>query len=238
MVILIHFKKHKMKGKYLSESILMVALILATCAYEIPTNAQNNSESVSRHYVLPEFVNGSVLFKSGKTEEALLNYNTVTEEMIFEKGGKRLAMTNLESIDTVYLGSRKFIPHEKIFYEVLIKDNISLYKKHKCNLLQSGSPSGYGGTSETSATNSISILVGSGSMYKLELPKEYHVKDASQFRISKDNLEFIIANQKQFLKIFPQISNELEQYIKQNKLDIRKQADLVLAITRCNELMR
>jgi hypothetical protein len=75
-------------------------------------------------------------------------------------------------------------------------------------------------------------------MYKLELPKEYHVKDASQFRISKDNLEFIIANQKQFLKIFPQISNELEQYIKQNKLDIRKQADLVLAITRCNELMR
>jgi hypothetical protein len=227
-----------MKGKFIFEPLLLVAMILAECTYVMPVNAQENSENISRHYVLPEFVNGSVLLKSGKIEDAVMNYNKVTEEMVFEKGSTRLAMTNLESIDTVYLGSRKFVPHEKIFYEVLIKNNISLFKKHKCNLLQSGSPSGYGGTSETSATNSISILVGSGSMYKLELPKEYHVRDASQFVITKDNSEFKTGTEKQFLKIFPQISNELTQYIKQNRLDIRKQADLVFVINRCNELIR
>ncbi len=224
-----------MRKKYLSESIIIVALILAAFTNGLTVNAQG---SVSRHYVLPDFVEGSVLMKSGKTEDAVMNYNMVTEEMIFEKGDKRLAMTNLEAIDTVYLGSLKFVPHEKIFYEVLIKDNISLFKKNKCNLLQSGSPSGYGGTSETSATSSISILVGSGSMYKLELPKEYHVKDASQFLITKENSEFKLGTEKQFLKIFPQISNELDKYIKQNRLDIRKQADLVLVIKKCNELMR
>jgi len=227
-----------MKEKFLSELLLMVALILTACTYMMPVNAQNNSENVSSHYVLPEFVNGSVLFKSGKTEDAVINYNTVTEEMIFDKGGTKLAMTNIEAIDTVYLGSRKFIPHEKIFYEVLIKDNISLFKKHKCNLLQSGSPAGYGGTSETSATNNISILVGSGSMYKLELPKDYHVKDASQFRTLKDNVESIITSQKQFLKIFPQKSAELEQFIKKNKLNVRKQEDLIILIHKCNELLR
>jgi hypothetical protein len=75
-------------------------------------------------------------------------------------------------------------------------------------------------------------------MYKLELPKEYHVRDASQFVITKDNSEFKTGTEKQFLKIFPQISNELTQYIKQNRLDIRKQADLVFVINRCNELIR
>jgi hypothetical protein len=222
----------------LSVSKLTVTLILAIYFSEIPVEAQDKSESISMHYVLPDFVKGLVKLKRGKTEDVVMNYNMVTEEMIYDKGGTKLAMTNLESIDTVYLGSMKFIPHGKIFYEVLINDNISLFKKHKCNLLQAGSPSGYGGTSETSATTTISILVSSGSMYKLQLPKEYRVKDASQFRISKDNSEFIIASQKQFLKIFPQQSEELEQFIKQNKLNITKQDDLMILITKCNELLR
>jgi hypothetical protein len=219
-------------------SKLTVTLILAVFFSEIPVDAQDKSEPISMHYVLPDFVKGLVKLKSGKTEEVVMNYNKVTEEMIFDKEGTKLAMTNLESIDTVYLGSRKFIPHGKVFYEVLIDDNISLFKKHHCNLLQAGSPSGYGGTSETSAINSISILVGSGTMYKLELPKEYHVKDASQFRILKDNSEFIIASQKQFLKIFPQQSEVLEKFIKLNKLNITKQEDLIILIAKCNELLR
>jgi hypothetical protein len=227
-----------MWNKYLSELNLMVAIILAAISAGLTVNAQDNSEMVSRHYVLPDFVKGSVLMKSGKTQTAMMNYNMITEEMIFENGSTRLAMDNLQKIDTIYLDSLKFVPHEKIFYEVLINDKISLFKKDKCNLLQSGSPAGYGGTSETSATTSISILVGSGSMYKLQLPKEYHVKDASQFYVSQDSSQSIVTNQKQFLKAFPQKSKELEAYIKQNKLNVKKQDDLVALIKKCNELLR
>jgi hypothetical protein len=224
-----------MKNKYLSEPILMVTMILTAFTTGLTVNAQ---ESVTRHYVLPDFVEGSALMKNGKTQDAVMNYNMVTEEMIFEKGDTKLAMTNLEAVDTVYLGTRKFIPHGKVFYEVLLSDKISLFIKHKCNLLQAGTPAGYGGTSETSATTSISILVNSGSMYKLQLPKEYRVKDASQFWISMDNSESIVTSQKQFLKIFPEKSKELEQFIKQNKLNVRKQDDLVILINKCNELLR
>jgi hypothetical protein len=223
-----------MNTRYLSQSILTALLIVVACSAEIQVNAQ---ESATRHYVLPDFVKGSVLMINGKTEDAVMNYNMVTEEMIFEKGDTKLAMTNLGAVDTVYLGTRKFIPHGKFFYEVLLSDKISLFKKHKCNLLQAGTPAGYGGTSETSATTSISVLVNSGNMYKLQLPKEYRVKDASQFWILKDNSEFIITSERQLLKIFPQISKELEQFIKQNKLNVRKQEDLIIIITKCNELL-
>lgn len=226
-----------MSNKYLFELKLMVAIILAAFTAGLKINGQDNSEIVSKHYVLPAFVKGSVLMKSGKTQTAVINYNMITEEMIFENGSTRLAMNNLEKIDTIYLDSMKFVPHNKIFYEVLINDKIPLFKKHKSNLLQSGTPAGYGGTSETSATTSISILAGSGALYKLQLPKEYHVKDASQFWISKDNTESIVTNQKQFLKIFPEKSKELEQFIKQNKLNVRKQDDLIILIKKCNELM-
>jgi hypothetical protein len=227
-----------MRKNYLSRSKLIVTVVLAAFAAGSTVCAQDNPEMVSKHYVLPEFVKGSVLMKNGKTQEEVMNYNMITEEMIYEKDNSRWAINNLERIDTIYIGSMKFIPHDKIFYEVLVNGKISLYEKHKCNLLQSGSPAGYGETSETSAATSISVLSGTGALYKLQLPKDYHIKDASQFWISNEKTESIVTSQKQFLKIFPDKSRELEQFIKQNKLNVKKQDDLIVLIKKCNELSR
>ena len=222
----------------LSGSALIFILFLTYSFSEIHVSAQDKSESVSPHYVLPDFVKGSVKMKNGKTIGVIMNYNKLSEEMIFEKDGQRLAMDNLQTIDTVFLGSRKFVPYEKVFHEVLVNDHISLSIQHKCNLLPAGKPAGYGGTSETSATSSISVLVSSGMLYKLELPREYRVSDASQFWIIKDKLPVRIAGERQILKIFPEKSRELEEYIKQNKLNIRKQEDLIMLIGKCNEMYR
>lgn len=216
--------------------ILLSALFLFPFLFNITVKAQGKSESAPLHYVLPDFVKGIVKMKSGATETAMMNYNMITEEMIFEKGGTRLAMANIETIDTVYLDSGKFIPHEKVFYEVLIKNNISLFKRHRCNLMKAGAPAAYGGTSETSATSSISVLISSGSMYKLELPSEYRVRDASQYLITINGVESRIAGERQFLKLFPDKSEELSVYIKQNKLDIRNEKNLKILIIKCNEL--
>ena len=37
------------------------------------------------HYLFPEFTQGVILMKSGIRNDALLNYNSLTEQMIFEK---------------------------------------------------------------------------------------------------------------------------------------------------------
>jgi len=228
-----------MNRRFLHVTLFTICLLLAAfCFHASPVCAQDKSESVSPHYVLPDFVNGSVKMKNGKTIGAIVNYNKVSEEMIFEKEGQRLAMDNLQTIDTVFLGSRKFVPYEKVFHEVLVNDRISLSIQHKCNLLPAGKPAGYGGTSETSATSTISVLVSSGMLYKLELPREYRVSDASQFWIIKDKLPVRIAGERQILKIFPEKLKELEEYIKQNKLNIRKQEDLIKLIGKCNDLYR
>jgi hypothetical protein len=219
-------------------SIPAVTLVFIACFSDITVRGQDKSETVSPHYVLPDFVKGSVKMKNGKTIGAIMNYNKVSEEMIFDKDGQRLAMDNLQTIDTVFLGSMKFVPFEKVFHEVLVNDRISLFMQHKCNLVPPGKPAGYGGTSETSATSTISVLVSSGMLYKLELPGEYRVSDVSQFWIIKDKLPVRIAGERQILKTFPEKSKEIEQYIKQNKLNLRKQADMIELINKCNDLYR
>lgn len=215
------------------KTLLKHFLFIAIFQCEIYAIAQGDSVIISDHYVLPGFIKGTVKLKTGKSESVMLNYNKITEEMIFEKGDNRLALHNLETIDTVYLGPRKFIPFGKVFYEVLIDGPpVSLYIRHKCNLLHAGKPSGYGGSSETGSVTSISMIVGSGNLYKLKLPEDFHTTDATQYLLIKDNSEYKINSENQLLRVFPEKSKELKLFIKQNKLNTRNQEDLIRIVNR------
>ena len=109
-------------------------------------------KSVERpHYIFPEFTQGVVLLKSGVKNETSLNYNSLTEEMIFDKKGRKLAMaeTDLALIDTVFIEDRKFIVLNGGFVELLYHSTCHLYAEHKGKLKEPGKPAGYGGTSKT-----------------------------------------------------------------------------------------
>ena len=93
--------------------------------------------------------------KNGHNDALMMNYNMLTEEMIIEKTGIRLAISNIGNVDTVDIENRKFVPYDKGFYEIAVNAPITLFIQHKCKLIPAGQPSGYGGTSQTSATTSL-----------------------------------------------------------------------------------
>ncbi len=173
--------------------------------------AQADTIPYVSHYVLPDFIVGSVKMKNGATEYALMNYNMITEEMIFDKNGTKLALAELAAIDTVYLDSILFIPHDKIFLEVLYKGTVVLYKQNKCNLLIAGNPAGYGGSTETGASKNVSNISGMGRAYKLKLPDDYHITDASQYWIEKEGKFQKATTIGQIKKVFPEKSDEIKQ---------------------------
>ncbi len=139
-------------------------------------NAQQLKEI--SHYLFPEFKNGVVLMKSGTENPAQLNYNSATEEMVFMQGEQVLALAEitLSQLDTVFIEGRKFVLQNNKFAEVIHDNDYTLLIEHKCRVLAPGKPSGYGGTSQTSAISSYSSLSMGGQMYELELPDDFTVK--------------------------------------------------------------
>lgn len=222
--------KKSISGRTLTIFILFLAYFLTSR----PIIAQTDTT----HYVLPAFVTGSVKMKDGRIELAKMDYNKLTEEMIFEKDGVMLALDSLSAIDTVILESRVFVPHEKIFYEVLVKGPVSLFIEHRCNLLFAGTSSGYGGTSETGAAHSLSSLTNMGRAYHLKLPSNYHVTDATLYWIRKDGTFYKSNTASQVIKVFPDKSKDIKQFIKSRKLNLKKPGDLVSLIVKCNEFAR
>ncbi|MXV50998.1 hypothetical protein GS399_08440 [Pedobacter sp. HMF7647] len=191
--------------------IMFTGLLWLTLATAYPQETAGVS-----HYVFPEFITGTVYKADGNKESVPLNYNTVTQEMIFSLNGKNLALAELASIDSVVIKGKSFIPAGERFFEKVNVATLALYIQHKSTVSLPGTSVGYGSTTQTSGATALSSLPsnnGGKAIYDLKLPDEFKVVPADEYWLKSGN-SFIKANsQKQFLKAFPDKEKQIRQYI-------------------------
>lgn len=184
------------------------------------------------HYIFPEFSRGTVLLKNGTEYNSLLNYNSITEEMIFEDQGKRLAVSKelLDQIDTVFIRDRKFILLNKEFIELVHHSTIDLFVEHKCRVNAPGKPSGYGGTSQTAAITSYSSFYSDGKLYDLKLPEGYVPKPYFYYWLKKNGDYKIFVNMKQLRDLYPDKKEIFKDYLKKQGIKYEYQEGIVQLI--------
>lgn len=207
-------------------SILKGFFLLIFCSFIVIGRAQIKVVEVS-HYLFPEFTKGIVLMKTGVKNEASLNYNSLTEEMIFDDHGKKLAMTQLDQVDTVYIDSHKFFILNNKFVELIYNSKYALYAEHRCSLKDPGKPAAYGGTSQTSATTSYSSYLSGGQVYELKLPEGIETKPFIDYWIRKDGKVTKFLSVRQLIKLFEDREELIKTYVKKNDVKYDDQKSLV-----------
>lgn len=196
--------------------------------------AQSDTTNFITQFLFPDLHPATVKFKDGSSINARMNYNILSEMMIFEKGNKILDFVNTENVDTIYLPGKKFIPLNKFFIEVVKASAIPLYFQYKGDLIPPGKPSGYGGTSQTSSIESIATLYGGAKSYNLKLPSDYSVTlTVINWIKVNDSMEKFIS-ERQFLKFFKGKEDEIRKFIKTNNTDFKNRNDLVKLLTFCS----
>ncbi len=166
----------------------------------------------------------------------LLNYNTLSEKIVFEQGGKYFDLSNQKMIDTAYIEDRMFIPYKEFLLEVVVKDDISFLVQHKSFLHERGRNAGYGGVSSTTAIDNVSTINLSYQYYNLTIPDIYEVKHTKIFWIDSDNTMSSFFNERQFRKLFPDHSDELKKFIKDSKFKVNKIEDMVQIVDYLNDI--
>jgi hypothetical protein len=179
------------------------------------------------HYLFPEFTKGVVLMKTGVKNEVLLNYNSLTEEMIFENKGIKLAVGQLEQIDTAYISGRKFIPWNNKFIELIYHSKFDLYAEHKCNVVDPGKPAGYGGSSQTSATTTYSTFFSGSQAYELKLPESYETKSFTFYWLKNEDGLNKFVSIRQLIKLFGEKEELLKKYVKKHDVKYDNQESIV-----------
>lgn len=177
-------------------------------------------------YVFDDFKPGTVKLKSGQIYKQVLNYNIITREMVFDNNGKFTAIANVENIDAVGIGNRKFIPLNNKFYEVLVPGKMPLILDFTATVREPGTSIGYGSTTNTSAASSYQSLIRGGGAYQLKLPDGFTVIPKHDFFILKDAKLEKVANVKQLIKIFPDKKDLIKDFVEKNDTRFSNRNDM------------
>jgi hypothetical protein len=219
-------------------SIIRLSIILMiTIDLQLTLNGQTKPDGSAPQFLFPEFSTGKVRLNNGNNQALELNYNTVSEKMVYKKDDILYDVMNTEIIDTVFIKESKFVPEGHVFLEVLLIAPVSLYIQYQGELIPPGAVAGYGGTSQVSNTKNLTSVNLSMGYYNLKLPDDYTVKLDQIFWIKKDSLQNY-STERQFLKLFPEKEAELKEFIKKQKIKFDKPADQVRLVERCNELKK
>ncbi|MES2279259.1 MAG: hypothetical protein V4592_24720 [Bacteroidota bacterium] len=204
--------------------------------FVVITSAFAQSKGSVSPYIFPEFVKASVLQKGGGVTEASMNYNTLTQEMLFLQGDVKTVLDQ-NNVDTIFLQDRKFIPAGTVYYEKLTDTKIALYIQHFNKMLVRGKNPDL----DEQANNTITAAQGfknaftSSSKYDAKLSDGYTLEPHSTFWLQKGKSFNKISDLKGILKLFPPNKEQsVNAYIKDNKLDITQPADLAKLIVFCN----
>lgn len=180
-----------------------------------------------RHCLFPEFTNGTVVMKTGLRNDTLLNYNALTEEMLFLRNGRTLAITNLDHIDTVFIEKRVFIPVQKKFVEVVYHNHVDLYALHKAKMLDPGKPAAYGGTSQTSAITPMSSYISGGQSYDLKVPEATETHAEIEYLLKQDGKITRFVSINQLSKLYKGTKSQFRDYVRDNRVKYEDQESLI-----------
>jgi len=214
-------------GIAISLSIGLSALLTAT------SQAQAQSRPIAlSHYIFPEFTEGYIFLKGGPINKGALNFNALTEEVVFMSKGKVLAIgeNEIARVDSVLIAGRKFVVFNNKFAELLFEKGGSpnrpaaggfrLFAEHKCSVIPPGKPGPYGTTSQTSSTVTLSSIIGGGTVYNLSLPDGYKTKPYTYYWIEKDGNAQKFSTIKQIQKAYPAKADAIKSYLKSHKVKI------------------
>lgn len=194
-----------------------VLMLLTVCP---PLGAQTADEPSSMpQFLFPGFSDATIIFKDGRTKKMEMNYNMVSGRMVFRELGNILDIQTPGLIDTVVIDGSVFVKSGSRFLELLLKAPVSLFIDHKGEIVPAGKPAGYGGTSQVSATTTISVLGGENGYYNLKLPPQYVVRTEKVYVLKdKDGGLSNFSTSRQFLRLFPDLEPQLQEFIKRNRI--------------------
>lgn len=186
-----------------------------------------------RTFLLPDYLSGSVLMLNGSRVTTLLNYDAANRAMMYKEKEDEMILVNIQSVDTVYIGSRKFIPAgNSLFLEVVPVSHGTVYINWNLESHLQGKAGAYGQVSQ-SKVETVNTSYWTNNAYRNELFEVYDQTNKNEYWLFRKGKPVKCKNEKTLLKLFPGKEEQTRTYIKQNKLDFGNANDVIRLLDYC-----
>ena len=146
----------------------------------------------------PQFKHGTVYFKNGSASAAKLNYNSLTDEMVFiDNKGDTLILTNENTVNYITVDKDIFYYEDGYLRQVMSKDDAVLAVREIWEVKDSRKVSSYNNTVRaTNLTDYTTLLHRSGKREYLVVHEELILRKKAYPLYSKKNTKFKRADKK------------------------------------------
>ncbi|MEJ8758647.1 hypothetical protein WG947_16660 [Pontibacter sp. H259] len=194
-----------------------------------PTEGKLSSTVRSKAYYYPQFQAGKVSFISGVVSSATLNYNMLTGEVEFINARKdTLAVDNMYLIKLITIGTDSFYYDAESTQLLKLVDDISgrkLLVKEKYALADVKNVGAMGVESSTASPTNTTNTDFRQTQNKLKSNESMIFSARSYYYFGVQD-KYLPATKGNFLKLFPQHSDKLKSYMKENNLDLKSKEEI------------
>lgn len=204
--------------------------VSGSASYALTISPQRDNTVLGSPYLNAEYMFGKVEIENEPTIETLIRYNVYHKELEMIYGGDTTAVIRPFLVDHFILNSRRFIysmfiegspDRESIsadYFEVLSNGNLQLLAKHYTEIETNSYATNYGG--------------GGGD------GRDYFVHKSTIFYREGDKSAARKLNRKKkrILDLMADRKQDMSVYIKQSKLNLRKNEDLIKLFDHYNNL--
>lgn len=188
-------------------------------------------------FLFLDFIQGTVVMKNGAKTTVPLNYDGSNRKMMFKQGDDLLILTNTESIDTIYIGKRKFFPvGNHFFLERISGEHGTVYINWSLQSKYQGQKGAYGQVSQAANVESINTSYWTNGNYNNESPDVYKLRNNNEYWLERNGKFVKCRNTKTLLRLFPQQEVYIKEYITRNKISFDNVERVLILLDYCLSL--
>jgi len=178
-------------------------------------------------YQYSEFVNGTVYFRNGPSAGAKLNYNRFLDEMQFiNANGDTLTLDNEETIKLIVANNDSFYFDKGYFLVVSSNNSLKLALKQGFKVLNKQKTAAYDMSSSVSSIRNVNSYSTESRVYKVGVTEDVALKKDNHYYFGNKFNQFVLANKKNLLELYPKHRYEIKKYLKETELEFQNKTDL------------
>lgn len=226
-------------------ALLLTPTLFAQEHEVIKVNTLATQEANSIGLMYPEFLKGKVLFKDERVSDAFLNYNRLTNEVLFiSPNGDTLALANPEQAFQILIGNDTFhLYQHDLLLKITHNEKLNLFARPRIKNIGTEKKGAYGTYSSVSAVDSYTSFSANsvatkGADYTNYIPVDQNVlfRENVDFYFSDAGNNLFLANKANFFRRFSGFKSEIKNFIDSNSINFGNKDHLAKLISFVQEL--
>ena len=181
-------------------------------------------------FYYPQFTNGQVFFRDGSKALGKMNYSRLFDQVLFiGPKGDTLALADEKTIKFIAIGKDTFFYDEGYIRLIEKSGVVKLAEKQIWVVADVRKIGTHNRPTSTVAVTSFSTyadVIGRAKSYDLLINEDIVIRRETYYYFGDEYNKFARAGKKRLLLLFPKEQMNLENYLKENKVNFDKRDDL------------